>query len=109
MFDSLIDIKGLYWRENERNNDGECPIVKDLRIGDYFICEADKRFFETDKPEKYGGWVTGINTRVLKFSATHPNNKFHGYDGATDFDGKLLREILLTADNITKYAILFRD
>lgn len=108
MFNGLKDISDINWRKNKRNDDGTYQIIKDTRVYDYILFKGNKTFFGTDNPEGYGGWVTRIDTKILKVSPTHPKNKRHGYD-ERNFDGKNLHEIPMTIDQITEYSILFAD
>jgi len=108
MFDRLVDIPSISWRNNEKDEDGLFKISKDLDLLDYVIFQADEKFFGTSKGDKYGGWITSLDTHILKFSATCPRNAYHGYKSGEKPDEKL-HEIPFEVEHIKRYAILFRD
>lgn len=59
----------------------EDSIIQAVHIGDLVMLTLDGKFFggKDGLPEKYAGFVTQIEPRVISVSTTHHSNRYHGY------------------------------
>ncbi|MEK6872249.1 MAG: hypothetical protein AABX16_05075 [Nanoarchaeota archaeon] len=56
-------------------------VLNNIHVGDFVELFLDGKFFLDDptRDECYGGYVTSLNRFGIELSATHPDNRFHGY------------------------------
>ena len=91
-------------KENRIEN-GERSIIKDIRIGDLVELLVDGKFFGRNDGnfEAYAGYVASITESIIGISATHPSNLRHGHFSGREQQKQHITEI--EAALIRKYAI----
>ena len=89
-------------------NDGK-SILKRVHIGDFVELFVDAAFFGSAcEYERYGGFVTSIDNYIIGLSASHPNNKYHGYDAKSEKCTEM-KTTQMCLSRIKKYKVLQND
>ena len=89
-------------------NDGN-SILKRVHIGDFVELLVDGAFFESAREyERYGGFITSIDNYMIGLSASHPSNRYHGYDAKSEKCTEI-KTTQMCLSRVKKYKVLQSD